>query len=238
MIYRNLPALHTISIALHAFGALAQMITPAPIGPGKYAKITKRLRTDASFLMSAMHVCWSTGGACGSSQINLHDACTIEYQGSFDYLWCLCTTGYYDSLDKCSSCEASVGLKSTDFLVEAISSHKSGCDERTSTMKTKSPQLFGADGKLKTGSDAIAVATASENRLTPTATSKARATSDDTGMAKPTVAIIDELIPAASTSTRKPLVQTENSAGEGFRQYMVGFAGLLWAFFIFMVMLM
>jgi hypothetical protein len=100
MAHLNLPTLLTISIILHAFGALAQMITPAPVGPGRYAKINKRLRTDVSFLASAMNVCWSTGGACGSAQINLHDACSMEYEGSFDYLWCLCTTGYYDSLHK------------------------------------------------------------------------------------------------------------------------------------------
>jgi hypothetical protein len=105
-------------------------------------------------------------------------------------------------------------------------------------MKTKSPQLFGADGKLKTGSDAIAAATASGNGVTPTATNKSTATSEDTGMAKPTAAIIDELMPAASTSTSTPSVQAENSAGEGLRQHMVGLAGLLWGFFIFMVVLM
>lgn len=100
MVYLNLPSLLTINIILHAFGTLAQMITPAPVGPGRYAQINKRLRTDASFLASAMNVCWSTGGACGSAQINLNYACSMEYQGSFDYLWCLCTTGYYDSLHK------------------------------------------------------------------------------------------------------------------------------------------
>lgn len=105
-------------------------------------------------------------------------------------------------------------------------------------MKTKSPQLFGADGKLKTGSDATAAATASGNGATPTATDKSNATSEDTGMAKPTGAIIDELMPAASTSTSTPSAQTGNSAGEGLRQHMVGLAGLAWGLLISMVILM
>ena len=72
-------------------GAAAQLITPAPIPPTQY--LQKRA-FDSSWA-TAHQKCWSTGAPCQYPDF-IH-ACQAEWK-DLDYLWCLCTTEYYEAL--------------------------------------------------------------------------------------------------------------------------------------------
>ena len=72
-------------------GAVAQLITPAPVPPTQY--VQKRA-FDSSWA-AANQKCWSTGAPC--QYPDFFHACQAEWKG-LDYLWCLCTTGYYEAL--------------------------------------------------------------------------------------------------------------------------------------------
>lgn len=84
----------TVYAAAWASGVAAQIITPAPIPP-HYDQQLKRQIKDIDSYASALDKCYSTGAAC--KYPDYYNACQAEYK-DLDYLWCLCTTGYYEAV--------------------------------------------------------------------------------------------------------------------------------------------
>ncbi|KAI4189767.1 MAG: hypothetical protein L6R41_001250 [Letrouitia leprolyta] len=78
---------------------------------------------------------WSAIGICLSiapctSHIALNDACEAEYNGDFKYLYCLCTTGYYDQLTECDACSVSLGIgfsQGSQYYASMASWYRSDC---------------------------------------------------------------------------------------------------------------
>lgn len=78
----------------------AQLITPAPVAPPGLDGADKlRRQVDTSFA-AAFNRCHASGAPCRYPDYS--DACAAEWK-DMDYLWCLCTTGYYEALQSCIS---------------------------------------------------------------------------------------------------------------------------------------
>jgi hypothetical protein len=173
---------------------LAQQITAAPnlaerrVGPVLRRHEVPRRRQDDSGSsssvdsLSAYRYCRDNVPGC-SSKLDLYDACEAEYDGGDDgqYLYCLCTTGYYDMMQSCDACSVSQGIKSTSLYSVGLSMDDEGCSSRFSkygsggggggTSSRSSPAS--GDAALTTGSGAV--------RSTDSAASGSEATSESFG---------------------------------------------------------
>ncbi|KAF8251515.1 hypothetical protein K440DRAFT_613325, partial [Wilcoxina mikolae CBS 423.85] len=224
----------TVCAAVWASGVAAQIITPAPSPPPRYDQQLKRQIKDFNSYASALDKCYSTGAAC--QYPDYYGACQAEYK-DLDYLWCLCTTGYYEAVHSCSSCKVSVGIASAAAVSTWISMDNAACDRQTSKMRTKSPELFSSGGSKKHSKSAVA----SGSEATATQDSQPASTGDS-GIMTPTAPIIDELIGSKSTSSASAASESVStkagqSAVAGWQDRLVGLVGFVWIVFVAAIMM-
>ncbi|KAL8721860.1 MAG: hypothetical protein Q9225_001537 [Loekoesia sp. 1 TL-2023] len=111
--------------------SLTQIITPAP-NPDlrrRQQSITSPTSITSIPYWSALAICESAVPGC-TQQTDLYEACNAEYNGDFKYLYCLCTTGYYDAVTACDACSVSLGIGSSlAFYSSQVSGYVSDCSK-------------------------------------------------------------------------------------------------------------
>jgi hypothetical protein len=217
--------------------SLAQQITAAPnlaerrVGPVlRRHEVPRRLQDDPGSSsssvdsLSAFSYCWDNVPAC-SSKMDLYDACEAEYDRGDDgkYLYCPCTTSYYDMMHSCDACSVSQGVKSTSLYSVGLSLDDKDCSSRSSkhrsgggggTSSRSSPAS--GDAALTTGSGAV--------RSTDSAASGSEATSDSFG----------GLVRTSGNSAAPTAVASDSAsayANGGVRSYMLS-AGIAFSLFL------
>lgn len=99
----------------------SQTITPSPsIDQQQSPSPTTSLN-----YFSALAIC-NSAAPCTSYPI-LHDACVAEYDGDDKYLYCLCTTGYYDLRTACDACSVSLGIGLSEGPASLASGYRKEC---------------------------------------------------------------------------------------------------------------
>jgi hypothetical protein len=117
-----------------------QQITPAPLLSDRFHALRQK-RQDTTLPLSVITyglACEHDSPGC-SAQLNLYDACKAEWGDDYYYLYCLCTTGYYDAMEACDSCSMTRGAFATSSYSSEVSSHTKQCKSDSSQFAGKEP---------------------------------------------------------------------------------------------------